>query len=104
MEEGFVLLGVLMTDLCWRGGDVLVCWGVVAWRGWVVVVEGYCRFRVVERFLEGRGEFEFVVEIVDGDEGRESFACFFRGGLELFGGETPFDVEESDRVGVAKNG
>jgi len=32
------------------------------------VVEGYCCFCVVERFLEGRGEFKFVVEGVDGDE------------------------------------
>jgi hypothetical protein len=106
MEEGLALLGVLMTALCWWGGGdaFLVCWGVVDRRGWVGVVEGYCCFVVVECFLEGRGEFEFVVELVDGDEGRESFACFFRGGLELFGGETPFDVEESDCVGVAEDG
>ena len=104
MEEGFVLLGVLMTALCWWGGDVLVCWGVVARRGWVGVVEGYCRFCVVERFLECCGELEFVVEFVDGDEGSESFASFFGGGLKFFRGEAPFDVEESNRVGVAKDG
>ena len=33
---------------------------------------------VVECFLEGRGEFEFVVEFVDGVEGSETLACFFR--------------------------
>ena len=32
------------------------------------VVEGYCCFLVIERILEGRGELEFVVEGVDGDE------------------------------------
>jgi hypothetical protein len=31
---------------------------------------------VVERFLEGCGEFEFVVEFVDGDEGSEALASF----------------------------
>ena len=40
-----------------------------AWCGLVPgVVEGCRRFLVVERFLEGCGEFEFVVEGVDGDE------------------------------------
>ena len=86
------------------GADVLVCWGVVAWCRWVGVVEGYCCFVVVECFLEGCGQFEFVVEFVDGDECGESFACFFGGGLEFFGGEAPFDVEESDRVGIAEDG
>ena len=48
------------------GGDAfLVCWGVVACCGWVGVVEGYCCFVVVECFLEGRCELEFVVELVD---------------------------------------
>ena len=45
---------------------------VGAWcGGWVQVVgvvEGYCCFLVIERILEGRGELEFVVEGVDGDE------------------------------------
>ena len=59
-------------------------WGVVAWCGWVGVVEVYCCFLIVECFLESCGEFESVVEFVDGDEGRESFACFFGGGLEFF--------------------
>ena len=39
-----------------------------AWCGRVGVVESDCCFSVVERFLEGLGEFEFVVEGVDGDE------------------------------------
>ena len=39
-----------------------------AWCGGVGVVEGNCCFCVVERFLEGCGEFEFVVKGVDGDE------------------------------------
>ena len=34
----------------------------------VGVVEGDCCFSVVERFLEGSGQLEFVVEGVDGDE------------------------------------
>ena len=57
------------------GTDALVCWGVVAWCGWVGVVEGYCRFIVVECFLESCGEFESVVEFVDGYEGSETLAC-----------------------------
>ena len=61
-----------------------MCWGVVAWCGWVGVVEGDCCFLVIKRFLEGRGEFEFVVEFVDGDEGGETLARFFGGGLEFF--------------------
>ena len=39
------------------------------------------------RVLSGKlscGEFESVVEFVDGDEGSETFACFFGGGLEFF--------------------
>ena len=59
-----------------EGGDVdsilVWCWWVGAWcGGWVQgvgVVEGYCCFLVIERILEGRGELEFVVEGVDGDE------------------------------------
>ena len=82
----------------------LVCWGVIAWCGWVGVVEVYCCFLIVECFLESCGEFESVVEFVDGDEGSEALACFFGGGLEFFRGEAPFDVEESDRVGVAEDG
>ena len=70
----------------------------------VGVVEGCCCFCVVECFLEGRGEFELVVEFVDGDEGGETLACFFGGGLEFFRGEAPFDVEESNRVGVSEDG
>ena len=31
-------------------------------------MEGDCCFLVIERFLEGCREFEFVVEGVDGDE------------------------------------
>ncbi len=81
-----------------------MCWGVVAWCGWVGVVEGDCCFLDVERFLEGCGEFEFVVELVDGDEGSETFASFFGGGLEFFRSEAPFDVEESNRVGVTEDG
>jgi hypothetical protein len=54
--------------------------------------------------LEGCGEFEFVVELVDGDEGSEALASFFGGGLEFFRGEASFDVEESNRVGVAEDG
>jgi hypothetical protein len=64
-----------------------MCLGVVVWCGWVGVVEDYCCFLVVECFLEGRGEFESVgtyVEFVDGDEGSESFACFFGGVLSFF--------------------
>ena len=61
----------------------------------VGVVEGYCCFLVVECFLEGCGEFEFVVEFVDGYEGSETLACFFGGGLKFFRGEASFDVEES---------
>ena len=53
-------------------GDVVFClvrcWRVSAWCGGVGVVEGNSCFLVVERFLEGRGEFEFLVEGVDGDE------------------------------------
>ena len=41
-----------------------MCWGMGAWCRGVGVVEGYCCFCVVERFLEGRSEFEFVVEFV----------------------------------------
>ena len=67
-------------------------------------MEVYCCFLIVECFLESCGEFESVVEFVDGDEGRESFACFFGGGLEFFRGEAPFDVEESDCVRVAEDG
>ena len=44
------------------------CWRVSAWCGGVGVVEGNCCFSVVERFLEGSGQLEFVVEGVDGDE------------------------------------
>ena len=69
---GGILVGLLMTSL--RG--VLVCRGVVAWCGWVGVVECDRCFLVIERFLEGRGELEFVVEFVDGDEGSETLACF----------------------------
>ena len=53
------------------GNGVLVCWGMGAWCRGVGVVEGYCCFCVVECFLEGRGELEFAVEFVDGDEGSE---------------------------------
>ena len=60
-----------------------MCWGVVAWCGWVGIVEVYCCLVVVECFLEGRREFESVVEFVDGDEGGESFACFFGGVLSF---------------------
>ena len=49
-------------------------------------------FCVVKCFLEGRGELESVVEFVDGDEGSESLACFFGGGLEFFRSEASFDV------------
>ena len=77
---------------------------MVAWCGRVGVVEGYCCFLFVERFLEGCGEFEFVVEFVDGDEGSETLACFFGWSLEFLRGEAPFDVEESNRVGVAEDG
>jgi hypothetical protein len=69
----------------------------------VGVVEGCCCFCVVECFLEGRGEFELVVEFVDGDEGRETLASFFGGGLEFLRCETPFDVKESDCVCVAED-
>ena len=72
--------------------------------GGVGVVEGYCCVVVVKCFLEGSGEFESVVEFVDGDKGSEAFASFFGGCLEFFRGEAPFDVEESDRVGVAEDG
>ena len=41
---------------------------VSAWCEVAGVVEGYRCFLVVERFLEGRGELELVVEGVDGDE------------------------------------
>ena len=30
--------------------------------------QGYCCFCVIERFLKGRGELEFAVEGVEGDE------------------------------------
>ena len=76
MEGGLVLVGILLTSLYWWGSDVLVCRGVVAWCGWVGVVECDRCFLVIERFLEGRGEF------VDGDEGSETLACFFGGGLQ----------------------
>ena len=46
-------------------------------------VAGYCYFLVVERILKGRGEFEFVVEGVNGDECGEALACFSRGTLDL---------------------
>ena len=93
-----------MRGLYWWGSDVLVCWGVVAWCGWVGVVEGDRCFLVVECFLESYGELEFVVELVNGDEGSEALASFFGWGLEFFRGEASFDVEESNRVGVAENG
>ena len=53
-------------------GDVVFCCLVRCWRGsawcWGVgVVEGDCCFLVVERFLKGCGELEFVVEGVDGE-------------------------------------
>ena len=65
-------------------------WWVGDWFGGMGVLEGYYRLCVVERFLEGRGEFESVVELVDGDEGSESFACFFgRGRL----GDGTFVIE-----------
>ena len=59
-----------------EGGDVVFClvwcWRVSAWHGawcWGMgVVEGNCCFCVVKRFLKGRGELEFVIEGVDGDE------------------------------------
>ena len=47
-------------------------------------MEGDCCFCVVERFLEGCCELEFVVEFVNGDECGESFACFFGGVLSFF--------------------
>ena len=56
----------------WAGGgwglSFLVYSGVVAWCGWVGVVEVYCCFLIVECFLESCGEFESVVEFVDGDD------------------------------------
>ena len=67
-------------------------------------MEVYCCFLIVECFLESCGEFESVVEFVDGDEGSETLAGFFGGGLEFFRGEAPFDVEESNRVGVTEDG
>ena len=56
-----------------ESGDVVFCCLVRCWRGsaWcrgVSVMEGDCCFLVIERFLEGRGELELVVEGVDGDE------------------------------------
>ena len=72
--------------------------------GGVGVVKGYCCFLVVECFLEIRGEFEFVVEFVYGDEGSKALACFLGRGLEFFRGEASFDVEESNCVGVAEDG
>ena len=56
-----------------ESGDVVFCCLVRCWRGsaWcrgVSVMEGDCCFVVVERFLEGGGELELVVEGVDGDE------------------------------------
>ena len=59
-----------------------MCWGVFAWCGWVGVVEGDCCFLVVKRFLEGCGEFEFVVELVDGDEGGEADELEYGGLIE----------------------
>ena len=53
-------------------GDVVFClvwsWRGSAWCGGVGVVGSNCCFVVVERFLEGCGELELVVEGVDGDE------------------------------------
>ena len=55
-----------------EGGDVefclVWCWRVSAWCWGMGVEEGYYCFLVVERFLEGRGKLELVVEGVDGDE------------------------------------
>ena len=79
MVVWWVVLGV--------GGEgvfLLWCWWLVYWYRGLGVLEGYCCFCVVECFLEGRGELEFVVEFVDGDEGSELFACFFGRGFEFF--------------------
>ena len=62
----------------WYGRVGVGCGG-----GGVGVVEGYCCFVVVKCFLKSSGEFESVVEFVDGDEGSEALACFFGGGLEF---------------------
>ena len=86
---------------CWVG---VWCGEVGAGCGGMGVVEGYCCVVVVKCFLESCGELEFVVELVNGDEGSEALASFFGWGLEFFRGEAPFDVEESNRVGVTEDG
>ena len=53
--------GGVVDSLVW-------CYRVSAWCWGVGIVECNCCFCVVERFLEGCGEFEFVVTGVDGDE------------------------------------
>ena len=75
----------------WGGRErvfLVWCWWMGDWYrgvlGGVGVLAGYRCFCVVECFLEGCGEFESVVEFVDGNEGSETLACFFRGGLEFF--------------------
>ena len=81
---GFILCGgAERRDLPLKGGwshrlpvgdsgDVVFClvrcWWGGAWSWGMGVVEGDCCFCVVERFLEGRCELEFVIEGVDGDE------------------------------------
>ena len=57
-EDGGVCFSLVL------GGGCLVREGRRRVRG-VGVVEGYCCFVVVECFLEGCGQFEFVVELVD---------------------------------------
>ena len=99
MVVWWVVLGVGV-----EGVFLLWCWWLVYWYRGLGVLEGYCCFCVVECFLEGRGDFEFVVELVDGDEGGETLASFFGGGLEFFRSEAPFDVEESNCVGVTEDG
>ena len=69
-----------------------MCWGVVAWCGWVGVVEGDCCFLVIERFLEGRGELKFVVEFVDGDEGSEALAWSIYSLVNFFGRNVARDI------------
>ncbi len=90
MVSGEVISVVLGGGcLVWEGGR----WVLQVGCGGVGVVKGYCCFLAVECFLKVRGEFEFVVEFVDRDEGSKALACFLGRGLEFFRSEASFDVE-----------
>ena len=89
MGGDLVLIGFIMTGLGWWGVGTSDVFSVLG-GGCLVQVGGRSGGLLLlrrRRVLSGKlscGEFESVVEFVDGDEGSETFACFCGGGLEFF--------------------